>query len=77
VAKRKNQPRRPPRIMYIGPSLGHNYQLKMAQMLERGELEIKPGASQHINIAHDSWCNVYRGEFCNCDPDISLTDEYD
>ncbi len=66
------------RIMYINSgSLSHNYQTKMEKMIARGELKIKPDEIQHVKIEHDSWCAVNRGGFCNCDPDISLTDEYD
>ncbi|MET4847205.1 hypothetical protein ABIF62_007700 [Bradyrhizobium japonicum] len=29
----------------------------------------KPGVS-HIVMCHDSWCRIYAGEACNCDPDV-------
>ena len=25
-----------------------------------------------VDVAHDGWCQVYKGGYCNCDPDIRL-----
>jgi hypothetical protein len=37
-----------------------------------GGLSLRPGV--HIAaVAHDHWCNIYRGGHCNCVPDISIS----
>jgi hypothetical protein len=45
----------------------HNYMKKLLHILETMDL---PPTVTHILIRHDSWCGAYRGEACNCDPDI-------
>lgn len=34
----------------------------------------KPGVS-HLVLFHDSWCRIYDGDDCNCDPDVKLYQE--
>jgi hypothetical protein len=34
-------------------------------------LGCKPGVST-IAVFHDSWCDIYRGCDCNCNPDIHI-----
>ncbi len=33
-----------------------------------------PGV-HHMVFYHDTWCNIYRGGSCNCEPDIKLFTE--
>jgi hypothetical protein len=48
----------------------HNYMKKLLSLFLAGEL--LPG-SVHINdIAHDEWCAIFQGGYCNCDPDIYI-----
>ena len=30
------------------------------------------GAVTQVDIAHDSWCNIYQGKPCNCDPAVHI-----
>jgi hypothetical protein len=32
----------------------------------------KPGTINHVSIAHDDGCGIFRGKPCDCDPDIEL-----
>jgi hypothetical protein len=35
--------------------------------------ELKPGTVQHVNVSHDSWCDLRnRRGACNCQPDVQL-----
>lgn len=77
MEKPNNRPQRQTPILLVAPSFGHNHQRKIEAMVARGELVIEPGQIQHVNIAHDPWCAINRGGYCNCDPDISVTHEYD
>lgn len=48
----------------------HNYLAKIAAMQRNGMF---PQATlSDVFIKHDDWCDVHRGGFCNCDPDIEL-----
>ena len=50
----------------------HNYRTKLNRRIATGELAIERGAMQNVDILHDTWCGVYAGKRCNCDPDIHL-----
>jgi hypothetical protein len=48
----------------------HNYFRKLLKLYEQGKL---PTTGLHeLDVCHDSWCRIYRGGYCNCDPDIYL-----
>jgi len=48
----------------------HNYMKKLLKFQSEGKL---PKVGLHeVNVAHDDWCQVYKGGYCNCDPDIQL-----
>jgi hypothetical protein len=47
----------------------HNYLRKLRAMQARGELSV--GVSD-VEVAHDGWCRIYRGGYCNCDPEIRV-----
>jgi hypothetical protein len=49
----------------------HNYLTKMQQMWQRGTLPREAGYHQ-IAVAHDDWCDIFHGQRCNCDPEITL-----
>ncbi len=34
-------------------------------------LQLPPGYHD-LQILHDSWCSIFRGGECNCNPDIRL-----
>lgn len=25
-----------------------------------------------VDVVHDGWCDVFRGGYCNCDPDVRI-----
>jgi hypothetical protein len=42
-----------------------------AAMRPSGKLEVKPGRLYRMEIHHDDWCALLKGEGeCDCDPDI-------
>jgi hypothetical protein len=48
----------------------HNYGIKLLKLYAEGKL---PTCGLHVlDICHDAWCGLYRGQRCNCDPDIRL-----
>jgi hypothetical protein len=48
----------------------HNYFAKLMQYVEIHG--IVPGQIREIDVCHDDWCRIYRGGYCNCDPEIRL-----
>ena len=50
------------------PTVQHNFQVLMAFMLADGELS----GITHIHFAHDDWCDIFVGGFCNCYPDFEI-----
>jgi len=48
------------------------YGAALIAMFLRGEC--KPGINQ-INVLHDDWCNIWRGQECNCDFEIQRSPE--
>lgn len=49
----------------------HNYFRKVMALVAEGEL--KKGDLAVVDIYHDDWCGINRGTYCNCDPDIKLS----
>jgi hypothetical protein len=48
----------------------HNYLVKLRRLAEEGTL---PRGEFHLaSIAHDDWCGIYRGDLCDCEPDIYI-----
>jgi hypothetical protein len=48
----------------------HNYFPKLMKFIEQHQLP--RGCISNVDICHDDWCRVYRGGYCNCDPEIKL-----
>lgn len=48
----------------------HNYYKKLLQLYDQGTLG-KPGLTE-IDICHDDWCAIYRGGYCNCNPEVRV-----
>jgi methyl coenzyme M reductase subunit C len=47
----------------------------VTKMLEAAKTA-KTGEITHVVIYHDSWCGIYRGGLCNCNPTVTkLGDE--
>ena len=38
--------------------------------------KLKPGLS-HAYVYHDDWCAIFRGEECDCDPDVIVRGDGD
>jgi len=52
----------------------HNHMNKLAQLYRQGKIPRQPGKEYSVKICHDSWCRIYVGQECNCDPDIVWTE---
>jgi hypothetical protein len=52
----------------------HNYVQKQLRLIAEGKLRVRPGTAQHVEVAHDDWCDALTGKglYCNCDPDIRV-----
>jgi hypothetical protein len=48
----------------------HNYYRKLLKLYEQGK--VPRGRLADVDIYHDDWCRIYRGGYCNCDPEIKL-----
>jgi hypothetical protein len=48
----------------------HNYYQKLMKLFEEGKLGA--GSFAEVDIEHDDWCGVHAGNYCDCDPDVSL-----
>jgi hypothetical protein len=48
----------------------HNYYRKLLDLYTRGE--IPTAGLADIDVAHDDWCGIYTGGYCNCDPEIRV-----
>jgi hypothetical protein len=48
----------------------HNYFKKLMKLV--AEAQLSAGSLAAVDIYHDDWCGVYRGQYCNCDPQIKL-----
>jgi hypothetical protein len=48
----------------------HNYLKKLIKLFDQAKLP-KAGLVV-LDVYHDDWCAIYRGRYCNCDPDIRL-----
>ena len=48
----------------------HNYKKRLNTALDLGIIDA--GTVNHAFICHDSWCGVYSGHECNCNPDITI-----
>ncbi len=50
-----------------------NDEKKLQRQMADGSLPtVQPGTVSMIDICHDSWCRIYKGRACNCDPDIRV-----
>lgn len=48
----------------------HNYYRKLLELYEEGKVPSK--SVTDVDIYHDDWCAIYRGGYCNCEPEIKL-----
>lgn len=47
----------------------HNYRKKLERLARNGLISTAPGL-HNIVVQHDEWCALFRGQRCNCSPDI-------
>ena len=64
-ARAHRKPRTPGEHNYFRPYIEATAKAMKDGLVERGRVTI-------ANISHDEWCGIYRGELCNCDPEISF-----
>jgi hypothetical protein len=48
----------------------HNYYKKLMALV--AQAEVARGRLSDVDIYHDAWCHIYRGGYCNCDPEVKL-----
>jgi hypothetical protein len=48
----------------------HNYLVKLEELYRQGLIPV-PSVCW-VDIYHDDWCGIYRGDYCNCDPDVQV-----
>jgi hypothetical protein len=48
----------------------HNYYDKLMKLIET--TTFPAGRITDVDIYHDDWCGIYRGGYCDCDPEIQL-----
>jgi hypothetical protein len=49
------------------------YKEKLFGMIETGEeVNASPGSFSMIQVKHDTWCGIFTGKECNCDPEFVL-----
>jgi len=49
----------------------HNYSdgmMEAAKTLDSGQIGM-------LRIRHDGWCKIFKGDYCNCEPDLYLDGE--
>lgn len=40
------------------------------ELVEQGQVPL--GRISDVNVYHDTWCRIYQGGYCNCEPEIKL-----
>jgi hypothetical protein len=48
----------------------HNYYQKLVDLHAQGKIP-SVGFSE-VDIAHDNWCGIYQGGYCDCDPEVRV-----
>ena len=48
----------------------HHYFEKLVKLIE--ENPPPRGRITDVDIYHDGWCHIYRGGYCNCEPEVKL-----
>jgi hypothetical protein len=50
----------------------HNHVRKLLYLQRVGAIQAKPGDMSKVDVAHDDWCHIWDGGYCQCDPDVTL-----
>jgi hypothetical protein len=43
---------------------------KLMELAERRG--VVPGRVEEVDVYHDDWCGIYRGDYCDRDPEIEF-----
>jgi hypothetical protein len=60
MGRRKNKGKRKRREVHVGDSPGGNYTGQIPRDL--------PAGLHEVDVLHDDWCAIFRGNPCNCEP---------
>ena len=48
----------------------HNFMKRVEHLQAIGK--IQPASLSDLDIRHDDWCKIFKGGYCNCNPDIHV-----
>ena len=48
----------------------HNYYKQLKKLFDQGKIPTM--SLLWVDIYHDDWCAIYRGTYCDCEPEIKL-----
>lgn len=48
----------------------HNYYQKW--LAAKATIDSSKPGIKHIDITHDDWCAIFKGKYCNCNPDVKV-----
>jgi hypothetical protein len=51
----------------------HSHVKKLRKLMAQGKIPMKAGTVSQVHVAHDDWCRIFKGQRCNCDPDIRVS----
>ncbi len=58
----------------MNASRQHNYIHPLERLIAEHRGEFKSGTVHEVTVAHHSWCGVFNGRVCCCNPTLTLTD---
>ena len=50
----------------------HNYRAKINLLIEQKRIPNTRGTIARLDVKHDDSCALFKGQWCDCDPDIYL-----
>jgi len=48
------------------------YVKRLLELTAAGKVPRVPGIVAEARVYHDSWCGIFQGKSCNCNPEISI-----
>jgi hypothetical protein len=55
------------------PTTPH-YLEPMVELIRQSRDRLKAGRVYEMQVAHDDWCLIFKGQVCNCNPTTTLID---
>jgi hypothetical protein len=49
-----------------------HYLRPLSELIRETREQLKGGTVHQATVAHDTWCQVWSGRPCNCNPEITL-----